>query len=113
VRYRSRRLLTSADVGFQASYRSLGHPTSRSPSQPGSIEHFLTERYCLFTTHRGRVLVGHIHHKPWPLEPAEAEIRGNGLPAAHGLILPARPPILHLSRSLEVYLWSLTHDGSV
>jgi len=111
VRYKGRRLLTSATVGFQATYRGLGRPPDALPSQPGSIEHFLTERYCLFTTCRGRVLVGDIHHRPWPLEPAEAEIRTNDLPSAHGLRLPIRPPVLHFSKALEVYIWSLTSDG--
>jgi uncharacterized protein YqjF (DUF2071 family) len=113
VEYRSRRLLTRPGADFEATYRGLGQPADAAPSQPGTIEHFLTERYCLFTTFRGRVLVGNIHHLPWPLEPAEAEIRVNQLPAAHGLTLPARPPILHFSRALEVYIWSLRPDGSV
>ena len=116
VRYKSRRLLTSATVGFQATYRSsLGGATGSAPdalpSQPGSIEHFLMERYCLFTTHRGKVLTGNIHHRSWPLEPAEAEIRVNDLPHAHGLALPNRSPILHFSKSLDVYIWSLRSDG--
>jgi uncharacterized protein YqjF (DUF2071 family) len=113
VRYKSRRLFTHEQVGFQAAYRGLGRPVDAQPSQPGSIEHFLTERYCLFTTFLGRVLVGNIHHKPWPLEPAEAEIRSNGLAAPHGLVLPSQLPLLHFSRSLEVYIWSLEADGSV
>jgi uncharacterized protein len=113
VNYQSKRLLTRRSVGFDASYRGLGRPQESLPSLPGSIEHFLTERYCLFTTFRGRVLTGNIHHLPWPLEPCEAEIRLNQLPEAHGLTLPAIPPILHFSRSLEVYLWSLRPDGSV
>lgn len=117
VRYKSRRMLAawlkSGNAEFQGTYRGLGRPDPALPSQPGSIEHFLTERYCLFTAHRGRVLVGNIHHLPWPLEPAAAEIRTNTLPAAHGLVLPSRPPILHFSRSLEVYVWALRPDGSV
>jgi uncharacterized protein YqjF (DUF2071 family) len=113
VRYKSRRLFTREQVGFHATYRGLGRPADAMPSQPGSIEHFLTERYCLFTTSFGRVLVGNIHHRPWPLEAAEAEIRVNHLAAPHGLALPAQPPLLHFSRSLEVYIWSLEADGSV
>lgn len=113
VRYKSRRLLSRESVAFQATYRGLGATTDATPSQPGSIEGFLTERYCLFTSFRGRVLVGNIHHKPWPLEPAEAEIRTNGLAAPHGLVLPSQPPMLHFSRTLEVYVWSLQPDGSV
>jgi len=113
VNYRSRRLSYRSNVNSEATYCGLGRAHDRSPSQPGSIEHFLTERYCLFTTFRSRVLVGDIHHLPWPLEPATAEIRINQVPAAHGLILPDRPPILHFSCALEVYIWPLRPDGSV
>ena len=111
VRYKSRRLLTSQTVGFQATYRGLGRNEDVQASQPGSLEHFLTERYCLFTTHSGAVLVGNIHHKSWPLEAAEAEMRTNDLPRAHGLTLPNRPPVLHFSKSLDVYIWALRRDG--
>jgi uncharacterized protein YqjF (DUF2071 family) len=107
IHYSSQRLLASRSVRFAATYRGLGAARDTSPSLPGSLEYFLTERYCLFTGHAGRVSVGHIHHLPWPLEPAEAEIRVNELPAAHGIALPNRPPILHFSRELEVYIWSL------
>jgi uncharacterized protein YqjF (DUF2071 family) len=112
VRYNSRRLLTAKDAAFQATYRGLGRPADAPPSQPGSIEHFLTERYCLFTTSRNRVLVGDIHHVPWPLEPAEAEFPTNDLPHAHGLVLPNRQPLLHFSRTLDVYIWGLRQDRS-
>ncbi|MHB1700444.1 MAG: YqjF family protein [Acidobacteriaceae bacterium] len=101
-----------------------GVPPSRTTlrSKPGSIEHFLTERYCLFTSQgtgwgwgrrsdkssgKEKLLVGNIHHTPWPLEEAEGEIEINELPAAHGIVLPDRPPILHYSRELAVYVWDL------
>jgi uncharacterized protein YqjF (DUF2071 family) len=105
IEYRSRRLFSRRSVRFEASYRGLGDVAG--PSLEGSLEYFLTERYCLFTPHAGRVLTGHIHHLPWPLERAEAEIRLNELPAAHGITLPERPPVLHFARELEVYIWSL------
>ncbi|MBB5341833.1 YqjF family protein [Tunturiibacter gelidoferens] len=110
IEYRSRRLLTGRNVRFEASYRGLGEVAG--PSVYGTLEHFLTERYCLFTPHGRRVLVGHIHHLPWPLERAEAEIRVNELPAAHGITLPDRAPVLHFARELHVYIWSLREDGS-
>ena len=108
VEYSSRRLFTGREVRFQARYRGLGKVAA--PSRTGTLEHFLTERYCLFTRLAGRVRVGHIHHLPWPLEAAEAEIRINELPAAHGITLPSRPPVLHFARELHVYIWSLRED---
>jgi len=108
VRYYSRRLLSSRNVEFSAKYRSLSPAPVQSGA--GTIEHFLTERYCLFTSHRGRILVGDIHHLPWPLEAAEAEIARNSLPEAHGIVLPKRPPMLHFARELQVYIWPLRED---
>jgi uncharacterized protein YqjF (DUF2071 family) len=108
VEYSSNRLLTSRSVGFKARYRGLGKVAG--PSRNGTLEYFLTERYCLFTQRAGRVKVGHIHHLPWPLEAAEAEIGINELPAAHGIVLPDRRPVLHFARQLQVYLWSLRAD---
>ncbi|MGF7180915.1 YqjF family protein [Tunturiibacter psychrotolerans] len=108
IEYRSRRLLTRESVRFEANYRGSGEVAG--PSVDGTLEYFLTERYCLFTPHGGKVLVGHIHHLPWPLERAEAEIRVNELPAAHGITLPERAPVLHFARELHVYIWSLRED---
>jgi uncharacterized protein YqjF (DUF2071 family) len=108
IAYSSRRLLTGRSVRFEGRYRGLCDVSG--PSRNGTLEHFLTERYCLFTPHGGRVLVGHIHHLPWPLQAAEAEIGVNELPAAHGIALPDRPPVLHFARELHVYIWSLRED---
>jgi uncharacterized protein YqjF (DUF2071 family) len=123
IDYTSHRLLSRTPVKFEATYRGLGLPKRPHTSgpeivqqiaptpAPESIEHFLTERYALFTPRSGRLSIGHIHHLPWPLEPAEAEIRVNDLPAAHGIYLPKRAPILHFARSIDVFLWSLKPDG--
>jgi uncharacterized protein YqjF (DUF2071 family) len=108
VKYSSRRLLSRRSVRFEARYRGLGNVAGSSRN--GTLEYFLTERYCLFATHAGKVLVGHIHHLPWPLEAAEGEIDINELPAAHGITLPDRPPVLHFARQLDVYIWSLGED---
>jgi uncharacterized protein len=71
---------------------------------PGSLEHFLVERYCLYVVHRGRVRRGEIHHAPWDLQPAAAEIRENTLsPVA----LPERAPLLHFARRQDVVVWPL------
>ena len=104
--YQSERLLSPHPVRFRAKYRGLG--PNLAQSTPGTIEYFLTERYCLYTSNRrGELLRGNIHHVPWPLEKAEAEIELNDLPATHGIRLPDTAPLLHYSRELVVYIWSL------
>jgi uncharacterized protein YqjF (DUF2071 family) len=106
--YRSQRLLCREPVRFEARYRGLGRMNTTDPSRPGTIEHFLTERYALYTAGpRGKLHRGNIHHLPWPLELAEAEFEANELPAAHGIRLPETAPLLHYARELVVYVWSL------
>jgi hypothetical protein len=74
---------------------------------PGTLEHWLTERYCLYTADpQGRLLRAQIHHSPWPLQPAVAEFFTNTMAAAHGLTLPDVPPLLHFARRLDVRAWT-------
>ena len=69
--------------------------------EPGTLEHFLTERYCLYTVGEdGRVLRGDIDHEPWRLAPAAASIRRNTMGKQVGLSLDAEP-LLHLSATYK------------
>lgn len=106
--YQSERYFTRKSARFRVSYRGLGPTNELAESRPGTIEHFLTERYCLYAVDsRGQLLRGNIHHQLWPLEIAEAEFFLNDLPAAHGITLPDTKPLLYYSRELAVYIWSL------
>jgi uncharacterized protein YqjF (DUF2071 family) len=106
VTYRSRR--TDARGGpaeFRARYDPAG-PIDEP--RPGSIEHFLTERYCLYTVDaRARTCRLEIHHAPWPLQPATAAIDANTMGAAAGIRLPGMPPLLHFSRRQDMVAWPL------
>ena len=105
VRYRSRRTHRgAAPAGFDASYRPTG---PEKPTAPGTLEHFLTERYCLYADGGRRGLRrGEIHHRAWPLQPAEAEIRTETQARAAGIALHDRAPLLHFARRIEVAAWS-------
>ena len=91
---------------FRGTYRPTGEP---QPASPRSLEHFLTERYCLFTLHEGRTHWAEIHHPPWPLQPAEAEIEENTMPP-EGIELGGEP-LLHYSRRQDVVIWPLEAYG--
>jgi uncharacterized protein YqjF (DUF2071 family) len=104
-RYRSKRLFSSRPAVFYSKYRSWGREKTLPPAKPGSIEHFLTERYALLTRSRGRLLRADIHHRQWVLEPAEAEFKEVTLPAAQGIYLPDTKPLLHYSREQDVIAW--------
>ncbi len=59
---------------FSGRFRAEGEEEEQV-STPGSLEEFLVERYCLYATDRSGLLHrGEIHHEPWSLVPAEAEI---------------------------------------
>jgi uncharacterized protein len=85
---------------FDATY---GPDGPVAPAEPGSLEHFLTERYCLYTVHDGNVHRAEVHHPPWPLQPAEAEIRENTMPPA----AVEGDPLLHYSERQDVVIWPL------
>jgi len=102
----SRRLWSRRPVVFQARYRGLGPTRKLTETRSGTLEYFLTERYCMFTRNRaGQTVRANLHHIPWPLEDAEAEIEQNGLADAIGIHLPNLNPVLHYSRRLAVYIW--------
>lgn len=95
----------SPPAGLVATYRPTG-PVFRA--QPGSLEAFLTERYCLYSTdRRGTIYRGEIHHRPWPLQPAEAQFERDTMASAAGIALPDIPPLLHYAERLEVLIWPL------
>ncbi len=106
IHYESTRTHRAAPPAeFRATYRPIGEPR---PASPGSIEHWLAERYCLYSAdRRGRVWRGEIHHAPWPLQTAEASIELNTMVTPLGLELPGIPPLLHFARRLDVVAWLL------
>lgn len=72
------------------------------PAEPGSFEAFFSERYCSYTAHAdGTILRAELHHTPWVLEPAEAEI---GLASIAPVGLRGEPTC-HVSRRHDVLLW--------
>jgi uncharacterized protein YqjF (DUF2071 family) len=92
---------------FSARYRPVGE--AREP-KPGSLEAFLTERYCLYAADdRRRLYRADIHHAPWPLQQAEAEIELNTMPP---VALPDDAPLCHFSRRQDVVIWPLEPVGA-
>lgn len=107
VRFASQRThFGAAPARFNASYRPIpgaGPVTAAA----GTLEHFLTERYCLYSlARRGRVVRGHIHHAPWALEPAQCDLEVCEMTGGLGFDLPVWDrPLLHFARKLEVIAW--------
>jgi uncharacterized protein YqjF (DUF2071 family) len=73
----------------------------------GSLESWLVERYCLYTVYGGKVYRGEIHHEPWPLQNAEAEIHINTMSTSNHISIPESKPLLHYAQKLNVLIWPL------
>ena len=108
ISYLCRRKGSNAE--FHGRYRPIGAVQFR---QEGTLESWLTERYCLYSVAREHVYRAEIHHEPWPLQDAEAEIEINTMAASAGIALIGRPPLLHFARKLEVLVWTPQRVRSV
>ena len=108
---RTHRRATMAKLGMR--YRPIGEIFH---SRPGSLEHFLTERYCLYAADaKGRISRADIQHAPWPLQQAQAEFRENTMVEAAAHNAHSRPssssltdtsaPLLHFARRQDVVVW--------
>ena len=76
--------------------------------EEGTIDHWLTERYCLYSLDRkGNIYCGDIHHKPWSLQKAQAVLSNNTLPAPFGIDISEDEPILHFSKGLDALFWNI------
>ena len=93
------------DARFSAEARYDGEA---HVAEPGSLEHWLVERYAFFTTARGRTLRGDVRHAPWPLRDAIVTLEENSLLRAAGITPSAVAPLAHVSAGVNTRAWPLT-----
>lgn len=99
--YSTRREATN--VKFSAVYEPTSKPYQ---AESGSLEHWLTERYCLYAQNsKGDLYRTEVHHIPWPLQKAEVEIISNKMLSPFNLQLPDVPPLFHFSSRVDVVIW--------
>ena len=111
IAYRSHRTHSGAlPAEFRARYGPMA-PVQRA--LPGTLEEFLTERYCLFALGPRGLARADIHHHPWPLQRARADIAANTMAQASGLRLVGPPPELHFARRLDVLIWPLRRPADI
>jgi hypothetical protein len=114
VRYRSRRAWPGPKpAGLRCRYR-IGAPLGESV--PGSLQHFLAERYLLVTDKGGgRLRVGQVHHRPYPLQSAEVLELEQSMVEAAGLPSPVGAPSALYSPGVDVDIFGLrepAHGGA-
>jgi uncharacterized protein YqjF (DUF2071 family) len=98
--------------------RSSGQPSAHfdarwsignglSESVPGSLEFFLTERYCLYAEHKGELYRARINHRPWPLQAAALDRYQTDLFQANSLPVPDEDPTVCSGGPVKVEVWPL------
>jgi uncharacterized protein len=76
-------------------------------AEPGSLDFFLVERYCLYTSNEEKLYRCRIHHEPWALQEANLSTYESSMIEANGLQTPIGEPLLHCGGSVDVDVWSL------
>jgi uncharacterized protein len=111
VHYASRRVHRDAPPAtFLAHYHPVGDGYE---AVPGTLDHFLVERYCLFMfdERRGLGLLD-IDHEPWRLRRGAIELPVNTMVEPLGLTLPSIEPLVHVADALDVRAWTRRPGGA-
>jgi uncharacterized protein len=105
VRRRGGEILYDCSRDEGRAFSAVYHPEGEVfEAEAGSLEQFLTERYCLYAEHAGELFRAEIHHRPWPLQTAKARIDLNTMPPFK---LPGEIPLTHYSARQDAVIWSL------
>jgi uncharacterized protein YqjF (DUF2071 family) len=94
----------SPEAAFEASWTMadfLPYP------HPGSLEFFLTERYCFYCTHKQQLYRCRVFHPPWPLQEARLQSYASTMIQSHDLPAPGGEPLVHYSEAVKVDIWPL------
>jgi uncharacterized protein YqjF (DUF2071 family) len=89
---------------LEVSYNAQGPPFE---AERGTLEYFLTERYCLYARKPdGELLRSEIHHVPWKLQEARATLMANTMLKNLQVAIAGPPVVLHYSKLQEMIAWA-------
>jgi uncharacterized protein YqjF (DUF2071 family) len=87
-------------------YRPIEGPVA--PAVPGTLDHFLCERYILYAEDEARQLYrARVHHQPYPLQKAEVLEFEDTLVWAAGIKRPESPATRHYASEVNVKVYPL------
>jgi uncharacterized protein YqjF (DUF2071 family) len=75
-------------------------------ARKGSLDAFLTERYCVYSWHGRKYYRTEVHHQPLGLQRVRAEFMENSIAEPLGIELAGGPELCHFSRSLKMLVWA-------
>jgi uncharacterized protein YqjF (DUF2071 family) len=77
-------------------------------AQPCTLEHFLVERYILYSGSNGQLYSGQVHHPPYPVQTATVHHLEENLIAQAGILRPDTPPaLIHYAGGVDVQIYPL------
>ena len=89
-------------ASLDVSYKAIGEPFAACP---GTLEYWLTSRYCLYSADRkGRLFRGEIDHPPWTLANAHWDMKTNTMCKGLGVDLIGEPHLL-FAQPITVQAW--------
>lgn len=94
---------------FRGSWTPQG---AHGPALPGTLEHFLCERYCLFVARRGGIACGEIHHAPWQLARAEVHLQHCDMTRLLGIDLAGPPESALTARTVRAIAFAPERCGA-
>lgn len=104
IRFRANRAQGEGGGSFDAAW-TIG--AEMPPAEPGTLEFFLVERYCLYAADNGGVYRARIHHQPWPVQTAETlSLTNRSVIAADGIDAPLGEPMAHCGGPVFVDVWA-------
>jgi uncharacterized protein len=103
--YRSLRQSRIAPAEFEVHFKTFGEDHF---AKPGTLEHFLTERYCFYSVMKNGLHRSEVHHWPWPLKKVTGEVLQNSLlePHLNGNKISDQEPLFHFSHGVDVVCWN-------
>lgn len=105
IEYFSRRVWPGPKPATCATkYAPHGVPAA---AQPGTLEHFLVERYALYSRAEKRLYRGRVRHAPYQLQAVDVLALNENLVAAAGITRPNTPPLAHYARGVRVEIFRL------
>lgn len=102
IDYRLRRTEAGRTAAFDATWE-IGKELPEA--EPGTLEFFLTERYCLYSASGESIYRARIHHRPWPLRQAALLAYNSDIAESDYLPKLKGKPLVHYAEALAVDVW--------
>ncbi|MCA1567147.1 MAG: DUF2071 domain-containing protein [Acidobacteria bacterium] len=102
IHYHLRRTDAERPAAFDATWE-IGKELPEA--EPGTLEYFLTERYCLYSASGESIYRARIHHRPWPLRQAALLSHASDIAESDYLPKLKGKPLVHYAEALAVDVW--------